>query len=76
MITESKLSISFGFLTDSGKSFTVSMNNVDPELKNDEALETKIATAQAAIIALQPFAVTLESAHGWALTTTEKLGPE
>lgn len=76
LITESKLSMSMTFLTSVGKSFTLSMANVDPELKEDDALETKMETAMAAIITLQPFAVDLESSKGWSLTATEKIKPE
>lgn len=76
LITEKKLSMSMSFLTSVGKSFTLSMANVDPELKEDDALETKMETAMAAIITLQPFAVDLESSRGWSLTATEKIKPE
>ena len=76
LITEKKLSMSMSFLTSVGKSFTLSMANVDPELKEDDALETKMETAIAAIITLQPFAVDLESSKGWSLTATEKIKPE
>lgn len=76
LITEKKLSMSMSFLTSVGKSFTLSMANVDPELKEDDALETKMETAMAAIITLQPFAVDLESSKGWSLTATEKIKPE
>lgn len=76
LITEKKLSMSMSFLTSIGKSFTLSMANVDPELKEDDALETKMETAMAAIITLQPFAVDLESSKGWSLTATEKIKPE
>lgn len=76
LITERKLSMSMSFLTSLGKSFTLSMANVDPDLKEDDALETKMETAMAAIITLQPFAVDLESSKGWSLTTTEKIKPE
>lgn len=76
LITEKKLSMSMSFLTSVGKSFTLSMANVDPALKEDDALETKMETAMAAIITLQPFAVDLESSKGWSLTATEKIKPE
>ena len=76
LITERKLSMSMSFLTSVGKSFTLSMANVDPDLKEDDALETKMETAMAAIITLQPFAVDLESSKGWSLTATEKIKPE
>lgn len=74
--TESKLSMSMHFLTDAGKKFTLSMANIDPELENDVELQTKIETAQASIVTLQPFAVTLESPSGWALTRTDTIKPE
>lgn len=76
LITEKKLSMSMSFLTNVGKTFTLSMANVDPELKEDDALETKMETAMAAIITLQPFAADLESSEGWSLTATEKIKPE
>lgn len=75
-ITKQSLALTFSFLTDAGKSYSLSMRNVDPELKSDVEIETKIDTAMDAIIALQPFGVTLENKHGWTLTSTEKIYPE
>lgn len=74
--TESKLAMSMHFLTDAGKKFTLSMANIDPELEQDNELETKIAAAQASIVTIQPFAVTLEAPSGWALTRTDTIKPE
>lgn len=75
-ITKESLALTFSFLTDAGKGYSISMRNVDPDLKNDEEIETKIDTAMDAIIALQPFGVTLANKHGWTLTKTEKISPE
>lgn len=74
--TESKLAMSMYFLTDAGKKFTLSMANIDPELEEDNELQTKIETAQASIVTIQPFAVTLEAPSGWALTRTDTIKPE
>lgn len=74
--TESKLAMSMHFLTDAGKKFTLSMANIDPELEQDVELESKMATAQASIVTIQPFAVTLEAPSGWALTRTDTIKPE
>ena len=75
-VTKTSLAIAFKFLTDAGKEFTLSMKNADPQLKADELLDTKIDTAMDAIIALQPFGVTLSTKHGWSLTSTEKIIPD
>lgn len=74
--TESKLAMSMYFLTDAGKKFTLSMANIDPELEHDNELQTKIETAQASIVTIQPFAVTLEGPSGWALIRTDTIKPE
>ena len=74
--TESKLAMSMYFLTDAGKKFTLSMANIDPELEEDNELQTKIEAAQASIVTIQPFAVTLEAPSGWALTRTDTIKPE
>lgn len=76
MITESKLAMSMHFLTDAGKKFTLSMANIDPELEEDVELQTKIEAAQASIVSIQPFSVTLEAPSGWALTRTDTIKPE
>lgn len=74
--TESKLAMSMYFLTDAGKKFTLSMKNIDPELEQDNELQTKIEAAQASIVTIQPFAVTLEGPSGWALIRTDTIKPE
>lgn len=74
--TESKLAMSMYFLTDAGKKFTLSMANIDPELEEDNELQTRIEAAQASIVTIQPFAVTLEAPSGWALTRTDTIKPE
>lgn len=51
------------FLTDVGKSFSVSMNYADPALLEEEGAEA-VQAAMDELIAKQPFAVTLVSAEG------------
>ena len=55
--------IKLKFLTDAGKAFNVSMNYADPALL-EEGGDVTIEAAMAALIAQQPFGVTLASADG------------
>ncbi|MGI6442566.1 MAG: DUF2922 domain-containing protein [Synergistaceae bacterium] len=51
------------FKTDMGKDFAFSMNYADPTL-SEEGEEIRVQEAMDAILAQQPFGVTLESAYG------------
>jgi len=55
--------IKLKFLTDTGKDFNVNMNYADPSLA-EEGGAAKVQTAMDALIAQQPFGVTLASSEG------------
>ena len=55
--------IKLKFLTDAGKPFSVSMNYADPALL-EEGGDVEVEAAMDALIAQQPFGVTLASAEG------------
>ncbi len=55
--------IKLKFLTDAGKPFNVSMNYADPALL-EEGGDVAVEAAMDALIAQQPFGVTLVSAEG------------
>ena len=55
--------IKLKFLTDAGKSFNVSMNYADPALL-EEGGAALVQSAMDALIAQQPFGVTLSSGDG------------
>jgi hypothetical protein len=55
--------IKLKFLTDAGREFNVNMNYADPTL-TEEGGAAKVQAAMDALIAQQPFGVTLASADG------------
>lgn len=65
-----KVNLAMSFLTAEGRTFTIKLADADlPKYTADPAkYDTDVKAAQAAIIAAQPFTVTLEAPAGWKLT--------